>query len=203
MKRSSAKVTSAPIANAAAGHHHAKRLGRVARAGAAGAMSTRSSARLTSAADCHRSSASFARHRRIMLSMPGGAASCISGSVRGSALMIAEMTLAASSPSNARFPISISYSTAPKAKMSVRASAGLPCNCSGAMYWSVPVMAPSAGIDMVAVSAPSFSVCLTCARPKSSSFTPFFEIKILAGLRSQWMIPWRCAASSASRIWRA
>ena len=33
---------------------------------------------------------------------------------------------------------------APKAKMSLRASASLPCNCSGDMYCSVPTICPSA-----------------------------------------------------------
>ena len=48
------------------------------------------------------------------------------------------------SPSKALRPVSISYSTAPKAKMSVRASASLPSSCSGAMYCSVPRIVPCA-----------------------------------------------------------
>src|SRR5580704_5592041 len=45
----------------------------------------------------------------------------------------AAITLAVLAPSNARFPVSISYSTQPKEKISARASVTLPCNCSGAM----------------------------------------------------------------------
>ena len=47
--------------------------------------------------------------------------------------MIAAMREAVLSPRNARRPVAISYITAPKAKMSLRASAGLPSSCSGAM----------------------------------------------------------------------
>ena len=41
-------------------------------------------------------------------------------------------------PVKARLPAAISYSTAPRAKMSERVSASLPSNCSGDMYWNVP-----------------------------------------------------------------
>lgn len=40
-------------------------------------------------------------------------------------------------------PARISYSTSPKAKMSVRASASRPCNCSGEMCCKVPRRVPS------------------------------------------------------------
>ena len=46
-------------------------------------------------------------------------------------------------PRNAFWPVAISYSTAPKAKMSVRASTSSPSNCSGAMYCRVPTSVPS------------------------------------------------------------
>ena len=45
---------------------------------------------------------------------------------------------------NACLPVAISYSNAPRAKMSLRASASLPSNCSGDMYWKVPTKVPSA-----------------------------------------------------------
>ena len=45
------------------------------------------------------------------------------------------MRLACVLASNARRPVAISYRIVPSAKMSVRASAGAPCTCSGAMYW--------------------------------------------------------------------
>ena len=46
-------------------------------------------------------------------------------------------------PAKALRPVAISYNTAPNAKISERASASLPSNCSGAMYWSVPSSVPS------------------------------------------------------------
>ena len=51
--------------------------------------------------------------------------------------IIAAITLAGDEPSNARLPVSISYSTKPNEKMSLRASISWPlacaCNCSGDM----------------------------------------------------------------------
>jgi hypothetical protein len=47
-------------------------------------------------------------------------------------------------PWNARFPVAISYRSAPSAKMSVRASASAPSSCSGAIYWKVPRIVPCA-----------------------------------------------------------
>ena len=47
------------------------------------------------------------------------------------------------SPPNARRPVSISYSTHPKAQMSVRLSTALPRACSGDMYGAVPSSTPS------------------------------------------------------------
>ena len=49
-------------------------------------------------------------------------------------------------PSNARRPVNISYTTAPKAKMSLRASASRPSSCSGDMYCGVPGIAPASVI---------------------------------------------------------
>ena len=47
-------------------------------------------------------------------------------------------------------------------------------------------------------------VVVSLARPKSSIFTwPELVTKILAGLISRWVIPFECAASSASAIWAA
>ena len=57
---------------------------------------------------------------------------------------IAPIRLAWLFPSNAFLPVTISYSTAPNAKMSVRASASWPSSCSGAMYWNVPRIVPCA-----------------------------------------------------------
>ncbi len=93
-------------------------------------------------------------------------------------------------PSKAFLPVSISNSTAPNAKMSLRTSASLPSSCPGAMYWKVPRIAPCAvrsggvvgSVDNVApgtVDAPIF------ASPKSSSFAPDFVSMMLPGLRSR------------------
>ena len=104
---------------------------------------------------------------------------------------MAPIKLAWPVPLNAFCPVTISYTTPPNAKMSVLLSASLPSNCSGAMYWSVPRMAPSAvrfadacvGIwdigDITPLSPVSF------ANPKSSSFTPDLVIMMLPGFRSR------------------
>jgi hypothetical protein len=53
--------------------------------------------------------------------------------------------------------------------------------------------------DALADIAPIGSIAF--AKPKSSTFTvPSGRTLILAGLRSRWMIPCSCAASSASAI---
>jgi hypothetical protein len=62
----------------------------------------------------------------------------------GSEARMAATMLAWLFPVNARFPVAISYSTAPRAKMSERASASFPSTCSGDMYWNVPTTMPCA-----------------------------------------------------------
>ena len=62
----------------------------------------------------------------------------------GSFVMIEEISEAWLTPAKAFFPVAISYSTAPSANMSVLVSASLPSSCSGAMYWKVPRIVPSA-----------------------------------------------------------
>ena len=109
--------------------------------------------------------------------------------------------LAESGLSKARRPVSSSYITAPKEKMSLRASTSFPCNCSGDMYCRVPTMAPSWVSARVTVSSPiGLRGCCILARPKSSNFTPDFVRRMLAGFKSRWMMPLRCAASNASAI---
>ena len=82
------------------------------------------------------------------------------------------------------------------------------------MYAAVPRMTPTwvmAGLMIVGdiVSAPALSGppapgSASLARPKSSTFTvPSGRTLMLAGLRSRWMMPCSCAASSASTICRA
>ncbi len=89
--------------------------------------------------------------------------------------------------------------------MSVRASTGFPSSCSGDMYDSVPTMTPSrvtSGADVCAevTSSPVISGEAGFARPKSSSFTPDFVSMTLAGFRSRWTMPFRCAAARAAQI---
>ena len=114
--------------------------------------------------------------------------------VSGSAARMAATMLAWLLPSNAFLPVAISYTTAPKAKMSVRASASLPSSCSGAMYCNVPAIVPSAVTGcIVAVAAISLTIpapdifppAMIFANPKSSSFTPVRVSMMLPGFRSR------------------
>lgn len=57
---------------------------------------------------------------------------CVIGG--GSVVRMAAIRLARLFPENAGFPVIISWINSPKAKISVRASASFPSNCSGAMY---------------------------------------------------------------------
>ena len=115
--------------------------------------------------------------------------------------MISPMMLAWLLPSNAFLPVTISYTSAPKAKRSVRASASLPSSCSGAMYCIVPRIVPGtvSGLSCV-VSADSVDTgdTLSFARPKSSSFVPLSVSMMLPGFRSRWTMRAWCALSSAS-----
>jgi hypothetical protein len=86
-----------------------------------------------------RSFGSLSRHRlsrRRTLAETAGGMADHSGSVLSTAANVVEM----SSPSNARRPVSISYSTHPNAQISTRLSTALPRACSGAMYAAVPMM---------------------------------------------------------------
>ena len=74
---------------------------------------------------------------RMLAGITGGSAAQ-SGSPRNTAASVSLM----SSASNARFRVSISYSTHPNAQMSLRLSAGRPLACSGLMYAAVPRMTP-------------------------------------------------------------
>ena len=86
----------------------------------------------TSCMDCQRSSRFLRRHRSAMVSSAEGTpAVCVRG--RTSSRRIAESVEIAESPPNARSPVTISCSMAPKAKMSDLASTGLPSACSGDM----------------------------------------------------------------------
>ena len=105
-------------------------------------------------------------------------------------------------------PVSISYNTQPNDQMSVRLSSGSPRACSGLMYAAVPsrpweftVVAPLVAASRSRSGALS---ALAFASPKSSTLTmPSAVILMLAGLRSRWMKPFSCAASSARATSRA
>ena len=111
----------------------------------------------TSRAVCQRSSGSLARQVRTTRSSAGGLIGESVEIAAGSSFMIDEMSDAWDEPENAFFPVAISYSREPRAKMSVRASLALPSSCSGAMYCTVPRIEPSCvrfgGAVGIAVSA--------------------------------------------------
>ena len=98
-------------------------------------------------------------------------------------------------PSKALRPASISNSSAPAAKTSLRASRGSPRSCSGAMYCGVPTSAP-AWVSSVAVAPPAAATGR--ARPKSSSVTPAGVRNTFEGLRSRCTSPRACRACSAA-----
>ncbi len=91
--------------------------------------------------------------------------------------------------------------------MSVRASAGCPSSCSGAMYWNVPTIVPCSVSGLASVWSDDCAGTTAdpspgrAARPKSRSLTPPRVSITLPGFRSRWTIPARCAASSACAIW--
>src|SRR4051794_26729063 len=164
-----------------------------------------SSSNTRSRADCHRSSGAFVRHCRTTVSSRGGVSGCRVPAGTGSCSRIAAVKPAALVASNARLPVNISYTTAPNAQRSVRASVGLPSSCSGAMYCKVPTMtrSPVRGADRVAdmtLIAPWSPSAASLASPKSRSFAPDFVSITFEGLRSRWIMPCRCAVDNASAI---
>ena len=101
-------------------------------------------------------------------------------------------------------PVAISYSTAPSAKMSVRASASVlraaRAPCTGTCRGSSLLRQAARGGRSAPRRRPRRQRVQRLARPKSSSFAPDFVIMTLPGFRSRWTIPSRCARSSASAI---
>ncbi len=154
---------------------------------------------------------SLARQRCMIARRCGGSAAG-SAVQSGSPRRIAASVSETSSPSNARFPVSISNSTQPNAQTSLRLSAARPFACSGLMYAAVPRITPACVAANVKVgecdNPPGATdppdAASNFASPKSSTFTcPSCVSMMLAGFRSRWMIPLSCAASSASTICRA
>ena len=89
---------------------------------------------LTSCAVCQRSSGSLARHDFTSRSKAGGVIGCRKKSEAARAPAPPPSRWPRSCPRRRDCPVVISYSTAPRAKMSERASAGFPSTCSGDMY---------------------------------------------------------------------
>jgi len=97
-----------------------------------------------------------------------------------------------SSPSNARRPASISYSTTPNAQMSARLSTARPRACSGAMYAAVPMIIPICVAlavivgEFIASTLDEAAGSIAFARPKSSTFTvPSARTLMFCGFRSR------------------
>ena len=96
-----------------------------------------------------------------------------------------------------------------EAQMSARLSTGRPAACSGLMYAAVPRIIPACVIAGVVIVGDCDTArrplptpgSIAFASPKSSTFTvPSARTLMFAGLRSRWMMPCSCAASSASAI---
>ena len=102
------------------------------------------SSRRRSRAVCQRSSGSFARHGLTTRSSAGGRRAAGARDRRRIVVHDRADQARLALPLERLRPVSISYSTAPNAKMSVRASASRPSSCSGAMYWKVPRIVPCA-----------------------------------------------------------
>lgn len=122
------------IANAATAHdsHDARRVVPVLAAATAPSSSeTKLRSSRTSRAELHRPSGSFARHRATMRSRVRGLRGDSFEIGSGSRARTAAMRLACVLPENAFCPVSISWRTTPRAKMSVRASAAFPSSLLG------------------------------------------------------------------------
>ena len=105
---------------------------------------------------------------------------------------------------NGGVPVTISWSTMPNEKMSLRWSMATPVACSGDMYAAVPTTIPDAvkpSATVVAREGASSGVSDSFARPKSMTLAwPSPVTMMLAGFRSRWMMPVSCARESASAI---
>ena len=190
-------ATAAALAIITAVTHHVRRggaLNTVVRRDAASPDSLSASSIWNRASAASRSLrlGSFCKQRRsrdrTTLGVSAGSAAH-SGSVFNTSLI----TSTALVPSNARRPVSISYSTQPKAQISARLSTALPRACSGAMYAAVPRIIPArviAGVvivgDIDTLGDDPATGSIAFAMPKSSTFTvPSVRTFTLAGLRSR------------------
>ena len=161
-------------------------------------------ARRTSPMSRSRSFGSFSRQRHSTVLMAGGTSSDSVLTLTSDFITDASVS-DTSSPWKARRPVSISNSTHPNAQMSVRLSTVFPRACSGDIYAAVPMITPICVAPAVSVGdcdgSPSGLGSSAFARPKSNTLTvPSSRTLMFAGLRSRWITPASCAASSASAI---
>ena len=157
----------------------------------------------TSCAVCQRASGSFARHTFTRRSSAGGligrtgrrAAARSSGSPRATRLARPLERL-----SSGRHLVE----RGAEREDVRRASTGSPLELLGRHVRSVPTMTPSrrhlGRRGRADLSSPPRQRRAAFARPKSSSFAPDFVSMTLAGFRSRWTMPFRCAAASAAQI---
>jgi hypothetical protein len=82
---------------------------------------------------CQRRDGSLCRQRRIARSASGGRPGAMRAGGSGSASRMAESVSSCEPRRKGCRPVSISYSSTPKEKTSVRASTGFPAACSGDM----------------------------------------------------------------------
>jgi hypothetical protein len=108
-----------------------------------------------------------------------------------SALMIASSVSTFDRRTNAQWPLTISYRIRPNEKMSERVSTRSPLACSGLMYSTVPITAPSADMETVTDSCEPFpeSGVRDFASPKSTIFArPSRVSRMFSGFRSRCTI---------------
>ena len=196
---------------AAAIHPARSRHGRDAAAGAptgdgrAVSAAIHASSSCRSRAECQRASGSFSRHFLTTRSSDGGE----SGPQRRDRRRI----VLEDGPDQARARPAFERLAAgehlvehgAEREDSLRASASWPSSCSGAMYWTVPRIVPCAVrfagvVGNIDWPTPLTTGVLLFASPKSSSLAPPFVSMMLPGFRSRWMMPARCAVSSADAI---
>ena len=104
-------------------------------------------------------------------------------------------------PVNVSLPVSISNSTMPSEKMSVRRSTASPSACSGDMYATVPSVVSGLVASIVVAASRSMPPAVHVARPKSRILAaPFGVTMMFEGLMSRWTIPSACASARPSAI---
>ena len=139
------------------------------------------SSRARSPALCQRSSGSLARQLVTTRSRRGGE------SLRDRRGSSRESTRSRwlATPSNARLPVSISSGPGRRTQKIGAVIDGLPPSCSGAMYCTVPSIAPCDVSGVVRVTLSTSRSSRSFATPKSSTLAPDLVNATLPGLRSR------------------